>query len=109
MRPYSSIFRERAIEEYIQRQEKNILPHFMPRSLFIFSYILLCLFLLSGLLVLCREVPIFITGSGVVLSEESIHVASNNTMVIVLFLPAKYASQIHVGADTRMEVEPARQ
>jgi hypothetical protein len=30
-------------------------------------------------------------------------------MAIVLFLPAKYASQIHVGAYTQLEVGPARQ
>jgi hypothetical protein len=109
MRPYHPIFREKVIKEYMQKQEKDILLHFISPYLFIFSYILLCFLLLTGLWTLWREVPIFISGSGVVLSEGPAHTSSNHTMAIVLFLPAKYASQIHVGAYTQLEVGPARQ
>lgn len=109
MKPYLSIFRERAIEEYIQRQEKEIHPHFLSSAIFIVLYTALCLFLLTGLWALWKDFPIFITGPGVVLSEGSAHVPGNARVPITLFLPAKYASQIHVGAYTQIDVEPAKQ
>lgn len=109
MEPYHSLFRERAIKEYIQRQEKDVLPRFTSPYITIFFYPLLLLLLLVGLFVWWGEVPLFISGSGVVLAEGHTNAPQNTKMVIVLFLPAKYASQIHPGAYAQMSVESARQ
>ena len=109
MQPSRSIFREKAIQEHIQKQEKDILPHFVSPSLFICSYVLLFLFLLTGLWTLWREVPVFATGSGIVSSKGSADISRKHTVRIVLFLPAQYASHIRRGTYAQIEIEAARQ
>lgn len=61
MEPRLSLFREKAIQEYKQRREKDILPHFITPSILIFLYLLLLLllFLLIGLLFWLRAFSIF--------------------------------------------------
>ena len=63
MEPHRSLFRERAIKEYMQRREKDVLPRLMAPSILIFLYLLLLLLLLAGLLVWWEVVPVFTTGS----------------------------------------------
>ena len=63
MKPHHSLFRERAIKEYMQRREKDVLPRLMAPSVLIFLYLLLLLILLAGLLVWWEVVPLFTTGS----------------------------------------------
>ncbi len=63
MEPHHSLFREKAIKEYMQRREKDVLPRMMAPSILIFLYLLLLLLLLAGLLVWWEVVPVFTTGS----------------------------------------------
>lgn len=109
MEPRHPFFRERAMREYLQRQEKDILPRFLSPYITILVYLLFFLLLLVGLLAWWGEVPLFITGSGVVRSQGAITASRSQKMVIVLFVPARYASQIHLGAKTQVSVEPTGQ
>ena len=104
MEPHHRFFRARAMKEYMQRQEKDILPRFLSPYITILSYLLLLLLLLVGLLAWWGEVPLFISGSGVVLTKGPAHTSRK---IIVIFLPAKYVSYIHSGADVELYVEPA--
>ncbi|WP_220197583.1 hypothetical protein [Ktedonospora formicarum] len=109
MKPYHSIFREEAIEEYIQKRERDILPRFLSPSLILLLYVLLCLLLITGFLISYREIPIFAAGSGIILPGESANVFKDNTAVIMVFLPAQYAAQIRVDAYAQLEVMPTGQ
>jgi hypothetical protein len=46
-----SLFHEKAIEAYIQKQTKDNIPRFINTHMLIFLYVVLFLFLLAGLLV----------------------------------------------------------
>ena len=109
MEPYHHFFRAKAMQEYLQRQETNIIPRFLSPYIKILSYLLFSLLILTGLFAWWGEVPFFITGPGVVLTKVPAHTLRNNETAIVLFLPAKYASQLHPGEDAELRVQPAEQ
>lgn len=109
MKPYHSIFREEAIAEYIQRQETDTLPQFVSPVIFIIAYILLGLLLCSGLAVLWGEVPLYVPGSGVILTEGAARGLEHSKTVVILFVPAKYARQIPIGASIQVNVKTTRQ
>src|SRR5581483_361661 len=92
-----------------QRPEEDILPRFFFPYITTLSSLLLSLLVLVGLLVWRGEVPFFIPGSGVVLTQDPEHILRNNEMGIVLFLPEKYISQLRPGEDAELRVEPAGQ
>lgn len=58
MKHSPTIFREKALKEYTQKREKDILPRFFCMRKFICMYVLLCLFLLIGLLALWRTLSL---------------------------------------------------
>ncbi len=90
-------FREKAVQEYIQRQEKDFLPQFFAPHRIILAYLLLLILLLAGLLVWCSDVPFFVSGSGFVMPAKAAPAARTGAMQIVLFLPARYRAQFHRG------------
>ncbi|MBV9020941.1 MAG: hypothetical protein JOZ71_09540 [Ktedonobacteraceae bacterium] len=47
-----SIFRERAMKQYIQRRQKDVVPHLIAAPLFLLLWVLLGLLLIALLLVL---------------------------------------------------------
>lgn len=108
MEPYHPFFREKAMREYLQRQEKDILPRFLSPYTIILFYVLVVLLVFIGLLAWWGETPFFMNGAGIVRADGSA-AARSQKMVIVLFLPAKYASQIHLGAEAQVSIEPAGQ
>ena len=109
MEPRHAFFRVKAMQEYLQRQETDIIPHFISPYTKFLSYLLFSLLLLTGLFIRWGEVPFSITGSGVVLTKVPAHTLRNNEMAIVFFLPAKYASQLHPGENIEWHVEPTGQ
>ncbi len=98
-------FREKAIQEYIQRQEKDFLPQFFAPHRIILAYLLLFIFLLAGLLVWCSDVPFFVSGSGFVLPVKAAPAARPGALEIVLFLPARYRAQFHRGELVEWQIE----
>jgi hypothetical protein len=107
MELHHPFFREKALKEYMQRQEKDFLPRFLSPYITILSYLLLFLLLLIGLYAWWGKVPLSISGSGVVLINRPAHALRNDEMVIALFIPAKYVSQLHPGEDVELHIEPA--
>jgi hypothetical protein len=107
--PNHSFFRSKALQEYLQRQEKDILPCFFSPYLTTLSSLLLSLLILLGLLVWRGEIPVFLTGSGMVLAQDPEHISRNHEMGGMLFLPAKDVSLLHPGEDAVLRVEPAGQ
>src|SRR5690348_113560 len=107
MEPCHPFFREKAMREYLQRQEKDILPRFLSPYTTILFYLLVVLLVFIGLLAWWGETPSFINGVGIVRPDGSATAARSQKMVIVLFLPAKYTSQIHLGSEAQVFIEPA--
>ncbi|MBO0795602.1 MAG: hypothetical protein J2P36_32320, partial [Ktedonobacteraceae bacterium] len=90
--PRRQIFRERALREYAQRREKDLLPHTVAPPVFAYSWLLLALLLLLAVLIWSVEFPTYVTGPGTVLQPEA-----GGDSEAVIFFPASDAAQIHVG------------
>lgn len=97
MQPERPIFREQALQRYMQKKEKEVVPHLLSPAIFTGLWMLFCLFLLATLLVLRQQVPRIISSSGIVLNQHHAHMKVSDDMVILAFLPATRIRQFHVG------------
>ena len=67
--PPRSLFRERALAQYQQRQQRAMLPQLVSPPVFLCSWILLSLLVLAAGLAWWARVPIFVSGSGVLQAQ----------------------------------------
>lgn len=104
-----SFFRDKAVQEYIKRQEKDILPRFLSPYITILTCLLLSLLFLMGFLAWWGKIPLFLPGSGVALINRPIHTSQSKEKAIVLFLPAKDAPLLHPGEEAELRVIPTGQ
>lgn len=88
------LFREQALQKYMQKQDKDVLPRFIAPPLFLFAWILLLLGICACLLAWGTGIPIFVDGEGIVPAKTN----TNKNPTIEVLLPATYASHIHAGA-----------
>src|SRR5579884_1019842 len=100
MQPDRSIFREQALKQYMQKQEKEVIPHILSPSIFACLWILFSLILLATILVLRQQVPRFINSSGIILNQREANMGTGDDMVILAFLPANNITQFHLGQRT---------
>ncbi len=64
---------------------------------------MLCLTMALGLFASTQKVPIQVNGVGVILAQEQKSTGSKGGMVLV-FVPASEAKQVHVGEPSRLEI-----
>src|SRR5579883_2850505 len=85
------LFRHQALEYYVQSREKAILPRLVKPPVFPLLWLLLGLAVLALLVAWQGQVPVYVSGSGVV---------SERGTIVLAFLPASPAHplQIHAGA-----------
>src|SRR5690348_13341647 len=98
-RPGSSIFRSEALEHYIQSREKSVLPHIARPPVLLGLWVLLGLCMAALVLAYFGQVPVYISGSGVVLEREA---------VVVVFLPTTPTHPLHIraGAPVLLQITP---
>ncbi len=89
----------------MQRQEKDILPRLVSPRIFAYLWILLSLLMFGGLLAWWTEIPTFVAGSGVILMQKPSSTSGNGQEVVLLFLPATYVSQVHVGQPVQLQID----
>jgi hypothetical protein len=99
-----SIFRNKAMQHYLQSREKTILPLFVAPPVFAFYWLLLGIFLMSGLIAWFGQVPLYATGPGLI-SAQSTSVNQNNEQAIALiFLPASSSLRPQPGWSALVQV-----
>jgi hypothetical protein len=99
------LFREHAWQHYLQKREKDILPHVVSPPIFVCAWILFGLIVVVGLVVATQRVPIQVDGSGIVLAQEHNDASSgSNGGTALLFLPASEARQVHVGERSQIQI-----
>ncbi len=98
------LFREKALKQYMQKQEKDILLRPVSPPIFACLWILLCLFLMAAFLAWWQEVPTFVEGSGVILAQGQANTTTSDKAVILIFLPAMYAGQIRSKLPVRVQI-----
>ncbi|GHO83659.1 hypothetical protein [Dictyobacter formicarum] len=93
------IFREHALQHYMQRREDDVLPRIVSPPVFLFVWLVFILVLGVGIAAWLEHIPIYVNGAGIV--EESAHKinAQQSEVDALVFVPV-YSSD-HVRAGTR--------
>jgi hypothetical protein len=102
-----SIFRSEALEHYIQNREKNILPRITTPPVFLCMWILLGLCITAIAVACLGQVPVYVSGSGIVLEPDAIQkTQQNHGITVLVFLPASsvHPLWVSVGAPARLRV-----
>ncbi len=81
--PKRVIFREKALQQYIQQKEKTVLPLWITPPIFFFLWLLLGLLILVGLGAWFTEVPVTARGNGIILVDQQ----QNTASTALIFLP----------------------
>jgi hypothetical protein len=102
--PSRPIFRTRALNHYIRKRDKDILPEFVSPPVFLFLWILFGLLLIAGLLAWWTEVPIYVAGSGIILEQGLQSKFVNNEGIVLIFLPAESAGKLRVGLPVQLYI-----
>lgn len=102
-----SIFRDKAIKHYSQGRKKDILPNFSSIPVAIFAWALLASLLVTGLVASLGQVPIFLAGSGIVLSNGSASSSAHTSSMgsaLAFFRPDQLA-KLRTGQTVQVQVE----
>lgn len=99
-----SIFRDQAIQKYRQNQEKSVLPRIVAPPVFLFFWILLAILTAAGVVAWLGQVPLYVTGVGVVLEKDALSHEGNDEAVAVVPLPTRDAFHIHRGLLSEIQI-----
>jgi hypothetical protein len=100
-----SMFRDRAIEKYFQRQERHNILQLVSPPMWTFLWILLLLLLVATLLSWYIQVPITTSGEGIVIEQTATSgVHSESGIVILLLMAPDQASALRSGEPVNMTI-----
>ncbi|QBD77341.1 hypothetical protein EPA93_15610 [Ktedonosporobacter rubrisoli] len=106
-RSTSSLFRKEALDYYRQSKEQNVLPRLVAPPVFLFLWILMCLFALMVVIASLGQIPIYASGSGVVLAQHSIQskqVMQESTVLLFFPITPIHPLQLHTGARVHFHI-----
>jgi len=93
----NSIFRDTAIKHYTQQKKRDILPNFSSIPVAIFLWMLLGSLLATGLVTWRTQVPIYLSGTGIVLGS-----AAQDTVTLALLAPTS-STRLHAGLTVHLQ------
>jgi hypothetical protein len=99
--PKSSIFRSKVVQKYMQNREKSVLPRVIAPPVFMFCWVVLILLIVAGVTVWSGRVPVYLTGSGIVLDSTS---HQSDTVTAVVLLPPGDVSRLRRGLSVRIQI-----
>ncbi len=99
-----SIFRDQAIKSYIQKRDKDVLPHLVSPPVFLFLWIMLGLLLTMGVLAWLAQVPIYLAGPGIILEQQPSSTSGQSEAIALIFFPASSASQVRAGLPVQVQL-----
>lgn len=102
--PRHSIFRDKALKHYAQGRKKDILPHFSSFSVAIFFWTLVALLSATGLLAAYAQVPVYLTGTGIVLNASGHTLPGQNAPVALAFFQPNTSAELHRGLPVVIQV-----
>ena len=104
MTPRRQIFRQQALNQYVQRREKDILPRSVAPPVFLFLWILLGLLLTTIILAWQTHVPTSIQAAGVLTQNGHITPQSNGEILAMLFVPMTTSMELQTGQTVRLQL-----
>lgn len=96
-----SIFRESAIQKYLKRQEQGVLLRVITPPAFLLLWIVLIFFLGAVGLAWMVEVPVSLTGQGIIIEQNK---QGASEVVAALFFPPDQLGDLHRGQSVNMSV-----
>lgn len=103
-----SIFRKEAIEQYIREQENKVLPKFVSTRLFLFIWAVFGVLSCLGLWLCFAEVPLFVSGWGVIVGQEEWDSCKGTETCIVAFFPPGIHSRLVAGKSLMIRTKDSR-
>jgi hypothetical protein len=99
-----SIFRDRALQKYTQGREKSVLPRIVAPPVFVLCWILLMVLMAAGLVAWQGQIPLYISGSGVILTNAILPSQGSDEALAVVILPASEFGHIHSGLSVQIHI-----
>lgn len=100
----SSIFRQRALDKYMQRQELHVILRLVSPRMFKFLWILLLLVVGAGALVWSVQEPILVQGKGAVVQPKAVNGKATPAIVVLLLLPPDQQANLKVGQPVTISI-----
>lgn len=102
-----SIFRAKAIQHYTRAREEVVLPRLLKPRVFLFLWGILGLLGVVGVLAWMTHVPVFVSGSGVVVEGRRGPQGRTTEAYLAVLLPEDRLSRLAVGQRVFVRVETA--
>lgn len=99
-----SIFRERAIEKYVQKQELNVVLRLVSPPIYKFLWALLLLSVCAGALVWSIQEPVIAQGKGIVVQQKATTAKNGQNIVVLLLLPTDQQGNVKVGQPVTVSI-----
>lgn len=94
-----SIFRERAIQHYVQSRDKDVLPRIVSPPVFLFLWIVLGLCMVLAWLAWNIHTPVYTSAIGIIVGDSK----SGGTQA-VLFVPANQRHVVRAGKPVQLQI-----
>ena len=105
--PKRSIFRGKAVQTYLQNREKSVLPRIVAPPVFFFCWILLIVLTAAGVAAWLGQVPLYVTGSGMIVNNTLLPDQGSDEAVAVILLPASASTRLRVGLPAQVQIGQA--
>ena len=102
-----STFRKRAIEKYMRREEQDILLQLASPPMFAFLWILVFFSLGAAVFVSLLQVPIFISGEGMVIKQSRTNGRPQQEIIVLLLFPPNQQRVLRKGEIVNIRITPA--
>src|SRR5579875_2977943 len=99
-----SIFRERALEKYMRRQELHVILRLVSPPMFLFLWTLLLLSLCAVGLVCSIQMPVMVQGKGVVVQRKTGSANNGQEIVVLLLFPPDQQASLKIGQPATISV-----
>jgi len=103
----ASIFRERAIEKYIQRKEQHTILQLVSPRVSLFLWVLVLLFFSGVVLIWSVQLPITVSGMGVVIQQNTATKPVKQETIVLLILSPDQLPNLRVGQPVTITAGPA--
>jgi hypothetical protein len=102
------LFRQQALDYYARSREKSILPRIVRPPVFLLLWLLLALALLAVILAWVGEVPIYLSGPGMVVLRQQ---QGQQNMIALVFLSVTPGQPllVHSGSPVRLSIGTQQQ
>jgi len=105
--PEHTIFRQSAVIAYKRGREKDVVPRLISWPSIVCFWLLLAVFIAAGFLAWDVQVPTYVDGSGVLLSQGDMSQPNSGGMLAAVFLPPDQAVHVRVGLPADVQIGSA--